>query len=123
MGSSLGHRFGSFEVHGSRRGAPGEQRLHFGFRFGLMLLVKVNFHGPLIEFLDVYGRAVAVPFILRPDMNAEVVPSEHAEFRWIRLGEVNEYDIVPDLKMSLSLFGLRRGIHGARGPPRRRSSS
>src|SRR5579862_4494883 len=47
-----------------------------------MKLVKV---GPLIEYLDAYGRAVAVPFILRPDPRREVVPSEHSEFRWIEL--------------------------------------
>ncbi|HVB95808.1 MAG TPA: NUDIX domain-containing protein [Nitrososphaerales archaeon] len=71
--------------------------------------MKIAKVGPLIEFLDGYGRAVAVPFILRPDPKAEVVPSEHSEFRWIALGDVDEYDIVPDLKMALSLFGLLRG--------------
>ncbi len=35
-----------------------------------MKIVKV---GPLIEFLDEYGRAVAVPFILRPDPKRRVV--------------------------------------------------
>jgi 8-oxo-dGTP diphosphatase len=70
-----------------------------------MKIVKV---GPLIEYLDAYGRAVAVPFILRPDPKKEVVPSEHSEFRWIKLSEMEDYEIVPDLAKAISLFGLRR---------------
>ncbi len=70
-----------------------------------MKIVRV---GPLIEYLDAYGRAVAVPFILRPDPKKEIVPSEHSEFRWVKLSEVKGYDIVPDLAKALSLFGLER---------------
>ncbi len=70
-----------------------------------MKIVKV---GPLIEYLDAYGRAVAVPFILRPDPKKEIVPSEHSEYRWIKLSEAKNYDIVPDLSKALSLFGLVR---------------
>jgi 8-oxo-dGTP diphosphatase len=70
-----------------------------------MKIVKV---GPLIEYLDAYGRAVAVPFILRPDPKQDIVPSEHSEFRWIKLSEVKDYEVVPDLARALSLFGLRR---------------
>jgi len=70
-----------------------------------MKIVKV---GPLIEYLDAYGRAVAVPFLLRPDPKMEIVPSEHSEFRWIKLSETKDYDIVPDLAKALSLFGLVR---------------
>ena len=68
--------------------------------------MKIVRGGPLIEFLDEYGRAVAVPFILRPDPRRRVVVSEHSEFRWIRLGEVPDYEIVPDLAKALALFGL-----------------
>jgi len=70
-----------------------------------MKIVRV---GPLIEYLDRYGRAVAVPFVLRPDLKRKVVPSEHSEFKWIGLGEVRDYEIVPDLLKALSLFGLSR---------------
>jgi 8-oxo-dGTP diphosphatase len=77
-----------------------------------MKIVKV---GPLIEYLDAYGRAVAVPFVLRPDPRKEVVPSEHSEFRWVKLSELKDYDIVPDLAKALVLFGLRRGPRGATG--------
>ena len=70
-----------------------------------MKIVKV---GPLIEYLDAYGRAVAVPFILRSDLKKELVPSEHSEYRWIKLSEAKGYDIVPDLSKALSLFGLVR---------------
>jgi 8-oxo-dGTP diphosphatase len=68
--------------------------------------MKIVRGGPLIEFLDEYGRAVAVPFILRPDPRRGIVVSEHSEFRWIRLGEVSAYEIVPDLAKALALFGL-----------------
>jgi 8-oxo-dGTP diphosphatase len=71
-----------------------------------MKVVKV---GPLIEYLDRYGRAVAVPFVLRPDPKSKIVPSEHSEFKWIKLSEVKDYHIVPDLLKALSLFGLVRG--------------
>ena len=74
-----------------------------------MKIVKV---GPLIEYLDAYGRAVAVPFVLKPDPKKEIVPSEHSEFRWVELGELKDYDIVPDLAKALALFGLRRGARG-----------
>ena len=68
--------------------------------------MKIVRGGPLIEFLDEYGRAVAVPFILRPDPRRRIVVSEHSEFRWIGLGEVPNYEIVPDLAKALALFGL-----------------
>jgi 8-oxo-dGTP diphosphatase len=77
-----------------------------------MKIVKV---GPLIEYLDAYGRAVAVPFILRPDPNKAILPSEHSEFRWVRLSEVGSYRIVPDLARALSLFRLTTNL-GAAGP-------
>jgi len=74
-----------------------------------MKIVKV---GPLIEYLDAYGRAVAVPFVLKPDSKKEIVPSEHSEFRWVKLSELNDYDIVPDLAKALALFGMRRSARG-----------
>ncbi|MDA4132752.1 MAG: NUDIX domain-containing protein [Thaumarchaeota archaeon] len=70
--------------------------------------MKIVRLGSLIEFIDEYGRAVAVPFILRPDDKSEVVVSEHSEFKWIRLREVEDYKIVPDLAKALSLFALSR---------------
>jgi 8-oxo-dGTP diphosphatase len=74
-----------------------------------MKIVKV---GPLLEYLDAYGRAVAVPFILRPEAKRRIVPSEHSEFRWVGLGDVRDYDIVPDLAKALSVFGLLRSTRG-----------
>jgi 8-oxo-dGTP diphosphatase len=78
-----------------------------------MKIVRV---GPLIEYLDAYGRAVAVPFVLRPDPKREILPSEHSEFRWVRLSELKDYDIVPDLARALSLFGLLRRAVGKWSP-------
>ena len=73
-----------------------------------MTIVKV---GPLIEYLDRYGRAVAIPFVLKPDPQKAIVPSEHSEFRWVRPSELKRYDVVPDLSKALSLFGLTRRGH------------
>jgi ADP-ribose pyrophosphatase YjhB (NUDIX family) len=69
-----------------------------------MKIVRV---GPLIEYLDRYGRVVAVPFILKPEAKKEVSPTEHSEFKWVSLMEVSKYEIVPDLAKALVLFGLR----------------
>lgn len=69
-----------------------------------MKIIKV---GPLIEYMDAYGRAVAVPFMLKPDTKREITPSEHSAFKWIRLSDVANYHIVPDLAKALELFGLR----------------
>ncbi len=81
-----------------------------------MKIVKV---GPLIEYVDRYGRSVAIPFILRPDTKKKIVPMEHSEFRWIKLSEVGDYRIVPDLAKALSLFGLRpKGGHSRASRPR-----
>jgi 8-oxo-dGTP diphosphatase len=73
-----------------------------------MMIVRI---GHLMEYLDAYGRAVAVPFILRPEprrrkKGEDVVPAEHSEYRWIRLDEVENYETVPDLAQALVLFGL-----------------
>jgi 8-oxo-dGTP diphosphatase len=76
--------------------------------------MKIVKGGPLIEFLDEYGRAVAVPFVLRPDPRRKIVVSEHSESRWIRLGEVPDYEIVPDLAKALALFGLTGRSHSGR---------
>jgi 8-oxo-dGTP diphosphatase len=78
--------------------------------------MKIVRLGPLIEFIDEYGRAVAVPFVLRPDPNKAILPSEHSEFRWVRLSEVRSYHIVPDLVRALSLFGFTRKNRGAADP-------
>jgi 8-oxo-dGTP diphosphatase len=78
-----------------------------------MKIVRV---GPLIEYLDAYGRAVAVPFILRPAPRKEIVPSEHSEFKWVKPSEIGDYDIVPDLAKALFLFGMQRGRGTRAGP-------
>jgi 8-oxo-dGTP diphosphatase len=84
--------------------------------------MKIVRLGPLIEFVDEYGRAVAVSFVLRPDAKSQVVLTEHSEFKWIKLSEVEDYEIVPDLAKALSLFGLarrgtRRGVSSSKASP------
>jgi 8-oxo-dGTP diphosphatase len=78
-----------------------EAREEAGMRMKIVRL------GPLIEYLDAYGRAVAVPFILKPEAGRKVVPSEHSEFRWVTMRELERYEIVPDLEKALELFRLR----------------
>jgi 8-oxo-dGTP diphosphatase len=90
-----------------------------------MTIVRV---GPLIEYLDDYGRAVAVPFLLKHDPGKAIRPTEHSAFRWVSLGDVKKYDIVPDLEKALDLFGLgassaknRSPKSGLKGGPKRAS--
>lgn len=83
-----------------------------------MKIVRV---GPLIEYLDGYGRAVAVPFLLKPDPRRHVVLTEHSEFKWVRLRDARRFELVPDLEKALDAFGLSRrtGSRQATGVPSR----
>ncbi len=69
------------------------------------LLVKT---GTLIEYSDSYGRAIAVPFLLR-SRSARVVVSEHSEHRWVPSGSLGRYRKVPALDRALVIFGLLTG--------------
>jgi len=80
--------------------------------------MKILQVGPLIEYLDDYGRAVAVPFILKPDPKKSIVLSEHSDYKWVSLSEVPSRGLVPDLAKALEAFGLR-SASGRRTPPRR----
>jgi 8-oxo-dGTP diphosphatase len=71
-----------------------------------MRIVRV---GPLIEYLDEYGRAVAVPFVLKPDPKKEILLSEHSEFKWVSLKKVPRRGLVPDLAKALVAFRLQGG--------------
>jgi 8-oxo-dGTP diphosphatase len=76
-----------------------------------MKIVRV---GPLIEYLDDYGRAVAVPFILKPEPKRKVRLSEHSESRWVSLRDVPSEKVVPDLALALHVFHLRRSRSSTR---------
>jgi len=80
-----------------------------------MKIVRV---GPLIEYLDDYGRAVAVPFVLKPDPKKDIRLSEHSEFKWVGLRKVPSDGLVPDLVKALAAFGLQ-GRSGRRAPSKR----
>jgi len=67
--------------------------------------VKILRPGPLIEYLDRYGRAVAVPFLIE-SRSGTITLTEHSESRWIPPGEASRYRIVPDLRKALALFDL-----------------
>lgn len=72
------------------------------------LAVKILRSGPLVEFADEYGRAVAVPFIITSE-SGRVVLTEHSEFKWINPVEILAYRAVPDLLRALEVFGFIRG--------------
>ena len=78
----------------------------------VMKIVRI---GPLIEYVDDYGRAVAVPFILKPDPKKKILLSEHSEFKWVSLRDVPRHGIVPDLAKALEAFRLQ-GASGRRAP-------
>jgi 8-oxo-dGTP diphosphatase len=82
----------------------------------VMKIVRV---GPLMEYTDDYGRAVAVPFILKPDPKKKILLSEHSEFRWVGLRDVPNRGLVPDLAKALVAFGLQ-GAQGRKALPRAR---
>ena len=71
-------------------------------------VMKIIRSGPLVEYLDAYGRAVAIPYLLRPEPNGKIRLSEHSEYRWISPEETKNYEIVPDLIKALGLFGIVR---------------
>ena len=64
--------------------------------------------GTLIEYSDSYGRAIAVPFLLRA-RSARVVVSEHSEYRWVPPRSLGRYRKVPALSRALIIFGLSKG--------------
>jgi len=68
------------------------------------LEVNIVKSGPLIEFIDEYGRAVAIPFII--ESSGKVALTEHSESRWIRPADIVHYRAVPDLLRALEAFGL-----------------
>jgi len=78
--------------------------------------VKIVRSGPLIEFIDEYGRAVAVPFVIE-STSGKVVVTEHSEYLWIEPKDVVKYHAVPDMTMALDAFGFTK----RRRAPRRTS--
>ena len=67
--------------------------------------VKIVRSGPLLEFTDDYGRAIAVPFVIESD-SGQVSVTEHSEYRWIEPADVTRYRAVPDLMKALYAFGF-----------------
>jgi 8-oxo-dGTP diphosphatase len=71
--------------------------------------------GRLIEYSDVYGRAIAVPFLLR-SRSDRIVLSEHSESLWVSPAVLSRYRKVPAMTEALLIFGIdpRRAGSGAR---------
>ena len=61
--------------------------------------------GRLIEYSDRYGRAIAVPFLLKSRADS-VVLSEHSESLWVSPEVLARYRKVPAMTEALLIFGL-----------------
>ncbi len=72
------------------------------------LEVAIKRYGPVFEYLDKYGRAVGLPFLLQSKSD-RVALSEHSEYRWVTLGELKSYDCVPDIEKALLSLKLTTG--------------
>lgn len=72
------------------------------------LEVKIRRYGPAFEYLDKYGRAVGLPFLLQ-SKSRRVRLSEHTEYRWVSLRELKKYDCVPEIGKALVSLKLTRG--------------
>ena len=66
--------------------------------------------GPLIEYTDEYGRAIAVPFEISSE-TGRVSLTEHSEFKWVEPAEALRYDAVPDVRLALEAFGFVKTDH------------
>jgi 8-oxo-dGTP pyrophosphatase MutT (NUDIX family) len=69
--------------------------------------VKIKRYGRVFEYVDKYGRAVGVPFLLQSSTE-RVKLSEHADYRWVSLGELKNYDCVPEIRKALVSLKLIR---------------
>jgi 8-oxo-dGTP pyrophosphatase MutT (NUDIX family) len=82
--------------------------------------VRIVRPGPLLEYVDEYGRAIAVPFLIESD-SAKVSLTEHSEYKWIAPTSATRYRAVPDLLRALEAFGLLNS-NGKRKVDRRRAA-
>lgn len=69
------------------------------------LKVRIEKVGKLIEYRDEYGRAIAVPFLLRSP-SGKIRLSEHAECDWVTPAMARKLRSVPSLEMALNDFRL-----------------
>ena len=60
------------------------------------------------EYLDKYGRAVGLPFLLQAD-SSRVALSEHTDYKWVSLNELKGYNCVPEIRRALFALKLVRG--------------
>lgn len=70
--------------------------------------VRIKGHGPVFEYLDKYGRAVGIPFLLQAG-SSRVALSEHADYKWVSLHELKDYNCVPEIRRALVALKLTRG--------------
>lgn len=68
--------------------------------------VKIKKAGKVYEYLDEYGRAIAIPFLLESGSNEVKLSHEHTEFRWIEPSQISKFKIGIDAIEDVKLFGL-----------------
>lgn len=70
--------------------------------------VRIKSHGAVFEYLDRYGRAVGIPFLLQAD-SSRVALSEHTDYKWVSLQELKDSNCVPEIRRALVALKLIRG--------------
>jgi 8-oxo-dGTP diphosphatase len=68
--------------------------------------VRIKKAGRVFEYIDEYGRGIAIPYLLESDSNKVKLSFEHTEFKWIEPKEIKNYNCVPDLIEDYKIFGL-----------------
>lgn len=69
--------------------------------------VRIKSHGLVFEYLDKYGRAVGIPFLLQAGSSV-VALSEHTDYKWVGLHELKDYNCVPEIRRALVALKLIR---------------
>jgi 8-oxo-dGTP diphosphatase len=77
--------------------------------------VEIVKPGRLIEYSDRYGRAIAVPFLLRCRSD-HIALSEHSESRWVVPAVLSRYRKVPAMTEALLIFGIGSKPTGRTSP-------
>ena len=71
---------------------------------GLDVTIKKT--GPVYEFIDEYGRAISIPFLLESFSDRVRLSEEHVDYKWVEPRELGNYNCVRDLLENVKIFGL-----------------
>lgn len=68
--------------------------------------VRIRESGKVLDYMDKYGRVIAIPFLLGSDSNKIRLSFEHTEYKWVKPKELKNYRCTPELPKLLKLFKL-----------------